>query len=192
MPKAKDVCEVEYVHENRVKSARRAFHDDETLIGMTETFGVLSDPTRLKIVLALSKEELYVCDIASERRNVWADTLGSVLYVGTMRGVYAYNLITITSVGDGGELPSTFRLFQNFPNPFNPSTTIKYALPERASVRLSVYDVLGREVMTLVQQEQEAGVYSAEFRGDGLTSGVYYYRLTAGRYNEVRKMIMLK
>jgi len=65
MPKAKDVCEVEYVHENRVKSARRAFHDDETLIGMTETFGVLSDPTRLKIVLALSREELCVCDLAA-------------------------------------------------------------------------------------------------------------------------------
>jgi DNA-binding transcriptional ArsR family regulator len=65
MQKSKDVCEAEYVHEDRVKSARRAFHDDDTLLGMTETFGVLSDPTRLKIVLALLKEELCVCDIAA-------------------------------------------------------------------------------------------------------------------------------
>ncbi len=65
MPKAKDVCDVEYVHQDRVKSARKAIHEDETLIGMTETFGVLSDPTRLRIVLALSKEELCVCDIAA-------------------------------------------------------------------------------------------------------------------------------
>ena len=65
MAKTKDVCEVEYVHEDRVKSARKAIHDDETLLSLTETFSILSDPTRLKIVLALLKEELCVCDIAS-------------------------------------------------------------------------------------------------------------------------------
>jgi len=119
------------------------------------------------------------------------DRVSKALYVGTYgRGVYRYN--PLVSVQQERELPSAFHLYQNYPNPFNPSTNIKYRLPQRAIVRLSVYDVLGREVRTLVQQEQEAGVYSAEFRGDGLTSGVYYYRLTAGRYNEVRKMIMLK
>ena len=65
MPKSKDVCEAQFIHEDRVKSARKAIHADNTLLGMTETFGVLSDPTRLKIVLALSKEELCVCDIAA-------------------------------------------------------------------------------------------------------------------------------
>ncbi|MEK6569932.1 MAG: metalloregulator ArsR/SmtB family transcription factor [Bacteroidota bacterium] len=65
MAKSKDVCETEYVHEDRVRSARKAIHDDDTLLGMAETFGVLSDPTRLKIVLALLKEELCVCDIAA-------------------------------------------------------------------------------------------------------------------------------
>ncbi len=64
MPKSKYQCEVEYVHEDRVKSARKAIHDDDTLLGMTETFSVLSDPTRLKIVMALLREELCVCDIA--------------------------------------------------------------------------------------------------------------------------------
>jgi len=65
MPKSKEVCEVEYIHEDRVRSARKAIHGDETLLGLTETFNVLSDPPRLKIVLALLKEELCVCDIAS-------------------------------------------------------------------------------------------------------------------------------
>lgn len=65
MAKSTDVCGVKYVHRDRVRSAKRAIHDDETLIGMTETFGILSDPTRLKILLALSREELCVCDIAA-------------------------------------------------------------------------------------------------------------------------------
>jgi DNA-binding transcriptional ArsR family regulator len=65
MPKSKEVCEVEYVHEDRVRSARKAIHDDETLLGLTDTFNVLSDPTRLKIILALLKEELCVCDLAA-------------------------------------------------------------------------------------------------------------------------------
>ncbi len=65
MPKSKELCEVEFIHEDRVRSARKAIHDDETLLGLTETFNVLSDSTRLKIVLALLKEELCVCDLAA-------------------------------------------------------------------------------------------------------------------------------
>lgn len=65
MRKSNGVCEVEFVHEDRVKSARKAIHDDETLHGLSETFQILSDPTRLKIVMALAKEELCVCDIAA-------------------------------------------------------------------------------------------------------------------------------
>lgn len=65
MGKSKDLCGVEYVHEDRVKSARKAIHDDETVLRMSEIFRVLSDPTRLKIVLALLREELCVCDIAA-------------------------------------------------------------------------------------------------------------------------------
>jgi hypothetical protein len=123
-------------------------------------------------------------------RNIVVDPLRSHLLLGTMRGLYAYNLIT--SVRGEEELPLAFHLYQNYPNPFNPTTTIRYALPERVFVHLGVYDVLGKEVASLVKEEQNPGTYTVEFNGDGLPSGVYYYRLTAGRYNEVKKMIMLK
>jgi hypothetical protein len=80
---------------------------------------------------------------------------------------------------DGG-IPTSVRLAQNYPNPFNPSTTINYQLPTNSQVTLKVFDVLGREVATLVDEVQEAGYKHVEFRADGLASGVYLYRLQAG------------
>jgi hypothetical protein len=88
--------------------------------------------------------------------------------------------------------PSGYRLNQNYPNPFNPSTTISYRLPGRSFVTLKVYDVLGREVQTLVSGEESAGEHTIMFDGNGLSSGVYIYRLTAGLYRESREMLLLK
>jgi hypothetical protein len=129
-------------------------------------------------------------DIAPKPRNVWVDALTSVLYVGTSRGLFSFQLVV--SVEEEKNLPSTFHLFQNYPNPFNQATTIKYALRERTPVRLTVYDVLGREVRWLVQEQQDAGVHSVEFRGDGLASGVYIYKLSAGTRTLVGKAILMK
>ena len=92
-----------------------------------------------------------------------------------------------------------FILFQNYPNPFNPTTIIKYIIPNlgrRVSspyrVILKVYDVLGNEVATLLNEEKPSGVYEIEFDGEGLAAGFYYYRLTAGRFSSAKKMILLK
>ncbi len=89
-------------------------------------------------------------------------------------------------------VPYQFLLSQNYPNPFNPSTTIRYAIPVRAHVRLSVFDLLGREVITLVDEVKSAGSYSARFDGSGLTSGVYFYRLQAGQFLEAKRLVLLK
>ncbi len=109
-------------------------------------------------------------------------------------------LLHITDVEDGSELPTKFSLAQNYPNPFNPSTTIKYAISTIAKGKLSngmrvtlkVYDVLGRKVATLVDKFQRAGNYSVTFNASNLSSGIYYYRLKAGNFVEMKKMILLK
>jgi hypothetical protein len=80
---------------------------------------------------------------------------------------------------------------QNYPNPFSSSTTIKYELPKSSEVRLSVYDLLGREVSVLVNERRNAGVYEVRFDASGLSSGVYFYRLQAGTFVETRKLLLL-
>ena len=89
-------------------------------------------------------------------------------------------------------IPTTFVLFQNYPNPFNPSTTIRYALPMRAQVRLTVYNVLGQIVVTPIQGEQQAGYHDLRFDGTNLASGVYFYRIQAGSFVQVKKLLLLR
>ncbi len=89
-------------------------------------------------------------------------------------------------------LPLSFCLEQNYPNPFNPSTTIKYELPKSSEVRLSVFDMLGREVLGLVNERREAGYHEIKFDASGLASGVYFYRLQAGSFVETRKLLLVR
>jgi hypothetical protein len=90
------------------------------------------------------------------------------------------------------EVPGTAHLAQNYPNPFNPQTTIRYEVPEATTVRLAVYDVLGREVEVLVNRHQPAGTYQATFAANDLPSGVYLYQLDAGPVTQTRRMLLLK
>lgn len=87
---------------------------------------------------------------------------------------------------------SSFRLLQNYPNPFNPSTVLSYKLPISSLVTIKVYDVLGREVQTLVDERQNAGNHSVTFSASNLPSGVYFYRLQAGNYSATKKLLLLK
>jgi hypothetical protein len=99
----------------------------------------------------------------------------------------------VTSVAKlPGDLPTRFGLDQNYPNPFNPSTTIQFSLPSQSFVTLKVFDALGREVSNLIAEEVPAGTYSRHWDAAALPSGVYLYRLQAGRYAETRKMILLR
>ncbi len=89
-------------------------------------------------------------------------------------------------------VPQIYSLSQNYPNPFNPVTTIKYSLPKSSLVKFVVYDVLGKEVVTLVNGMKQAGNYQADFDGTNLASGVYFYRIEAGDFVDVKKMVLLK
>lgn len=89
-------------------------------------------------------------------------------------------------------LPERIELFQNYPNPFNPSTVISYNLPSGSSVSLKIYDNLGRELETLVNKYQNAGLHSVTFDGKDLPSGIYFYKLQAGEFSKTKKLILLK
>jgi hypothetical protein len=88
--------------------------------------------------------------------------------------------------------PDKFDLSQNFPNPFNPSTLIKYQLPKSSHVTIKVYNVLGDEVAILVNEEKPAGNYEVNFSSGKLSSGTYFYRIQAGSFVETKKMILMK
>ncbi len=90
------------------------------------------------------------------------------------------------------EIPLSFKLLQNYPDPFNPTTKIKYQIPELSFVSLKVYDVLGSEITTLVNEKKHSGSFEVEFDGTGLPSGIYFYRLQAGSFVEIKKMILMK
>jgi hypothetical protein len=87
---------------------------------------------------------------------------------------------------------STYSLYQNYPNPFNPSTTIEFTLHKSEYVELKVYNTLGQEVQVLLNERKHAGHHKVEFNGRNLPSGVYFYKIEAGEYKQVRKSILLK
>ncbi len=89
-------------------------------------------------------------------------------------------------------LSDAFRLDQNYPNPFNPSTEIRYLVPVRSFLTLKIYDLLGREVATLVNEEKPAGEYTVQWNPQGMPSGVYFYRLVAGSYVGTRKLVIVR
>jgi hypothetical protein len=96
---------------------------------------------------------------------------------------------------DSNNIESTamdYSLGQNYPNPFNPTSTIKYQIPERGFITLNVYDVLGNEVVTIVNEEKPIGSYEVEFDGANLSSGIYYYRMRARDFVDTKKLILLK
>jgi photosystem II stability/assembly factor-like uncharacterized protein len=90
------------------------------------------------------------------------------------------------------EIPNSILLDQNYPNPFNPTTKIRYQVPQFSKVSLKVFDILGNEIVKLVDQEKPAGIYEIDFDGSGLSSGIYFYQLNAGEYIQTKKMILLK
>ena len=119
---------------------------------------------------------------------------GTNLFAGTWGGgVWRRPLSEmITSVQHKSEIPFHFRLEQNYPNPFNPSTIIKFAITSNQFVQLKIYDVLGREVASLVNEEKPSGSYEINFNAAQLSSGIYFYKMQAGSFVQIKKMILLK
>ena len=107
-------------------------------------------------------------------------------------GCFVFNEDKIVKVEQGLKLPTTYSLSQNYPNPFNPSTKISYSIPKSGSVKISLYDILGREIIKLVDDYKEVGKYEIEFNAGNLSSGIYFYRINSGNYTKTKKMVLLK
>jgi len=121
------------------------------------------------------------------------DPGGSTRLKGCIINGILYGDTSLTGINDEQEnQPTEFSLFQNFPNPFNPATKIRYTIPSKQFVILKVFDLLGREAATLVNEEKPAGEYEIEFNGSSLSSGIYFYQLKAGNSIFTKRMIYLK
>ena len=135
---------------------------------------------------------------ASASNCNWGDADRKTLYITSGASLYRIRLGAATDVKDHGALPpKTFELYGNYPNPFNPSTTIYFQLPCESRVALNIYDIRGRKIDTLIDGMMPSGYHDVQFNPKGIGSGIYLYRLTAetgerGNYSETKKMIVLK
>ncbi len=159
-----------------------------------------------RFVEALSSEKIiqissdkYPITIKAEginitvRDRISGDILNEELNNGEEISITNNNVTSIEVIGTiTGELPITYELYQNYPNPFNPETTIKFAIPKESKVNLSIYNVLGELVSTLVNEQKKPGYYEYELDAPNLASGVYLYRIKSGDFVETKKMILLK
>ena len=112
-------------------------------------------------------------------------------FAGISQGGVYRSSVSTTSIIENIN-PQDYSLSQNYPNPFNPTTIIGYSIPKASFVTLKVYDILGREIATLVNAEKSFGNYNVEFNGSGLSSGIYFYKLQTGDYSSVKKMVLIK
>lgn len=132
-------------------------------------------------------------DIHVDSAKTYYYSIKSVDYSGNESDFSAISSILLTALNVGqNEIPVSYSLLQNFPNPFNPSTSIIYTLPKNDNVSIKIYDVLGNAIVILVNEYKNVGKYKIEYDGSSLTSGVYYYRMQAGNYSQSRKFLLLK
>jgi hypothetical protein len=139
--------------------------------------------TTIQLSTPLSASTEYYWHVAG------IDTAGAGPYSNML--VYKTGTGILAVTGQLG-VPTKFELFANYPNPFNPTTVIKYNLPKAQMVTLKVYNVLGQTVATLVEARQNAGYYQVTFNGDRLASGVYFYILRTQNFTATQKMMLLK
>lgn len=125
------------------------------------------------------------------RLRVYDGAAGDTGHVRTYcTQIFATSLLT--NVNSNGVIPNVYSLSQNYPNPFNPVTKINFAIPKQGMVALKIYDILGREVKTLVNEVKSAGEYSIDFNGSEFASGVYFYRLESNGFVDIKKMMLIK
>lgn len=155
---------------------------------------------------AISNDGTLKWKLPLEFNSQQVDNTGAISKAGTLYlGVHNTSLVTnqtktliaikdtgAVSVDENNVIINNYSLSQNYPNPFNPNTTINYTVKERGFVQLKVYDVLGKEIVTLVKEEKPQGIYSVSFNGNNLPSGVYVYSLRVNEFIENKKMILLR
>jgi hypothetical protein len=177
--------------------------DRDNNIIIAGTIDIFQDPYHIGQILILKldaagilkwKEITNYPFISSEVTGIKIDSINNILLTGSSDAKmivtkYSY---PIGIKGIYNKISRVNRLYQNYPNPFNPSTQINYSIPDNGFVTLKAYDMLGREVKELVNDYKEAGNYNVTFDGFGLSSGLYFYKLSSGNYTDVKKMTLIK
>ncbi len=156
---------------------------DNVYAPMTGLVPVSGNPN-LTYPLTLKRIEIQLAGVNGQG----SPTTGTI-YIDNMR---LGNPGEVTGISERKHAPSVFSLEQNYPNPFNPSTIISFNLAKSGKVRLAIYDILGRQAAVLIDRELREGAHSVMFNPAGLPSGIYFYRLQAGEYSKVKKMVLLK
>ncbi|CAN5500702.1 hypothetical protein BH10BAC5_BH10BAC5_26920 [soil metagenome] len=171
------------------------------LIGMYQNLNLSSGTNSTPVMTTVSATAQFLAPTAGQ----WATKIYS-MPVGTNmvrfiaksafgNNLYIDNITSGTSTGIGDPIsftPTKYELFQNFPNPFNPSTKINFSLPKQGLVTLKIYDMLGKEVSTLVNEIRTAGNYSVDFNASNLASGVYFYRIESADFRDTKRMMLIK
>jgi hypothetical protein len=198
--------------DNSTANSYAAFYANN-VNGINGAFGVVVPnalPLGIRRVERRSLGTGAVTATATDADGVWPSGANTVNPSGGTAAIVlaGTDASLLTSIQSRDELPRRYGLDQNYPNPFNPNTNIKYSVPSGRDlvreadgqipstnsgfVSLKVFDVLGREVAILVNEEKQPGTYTVHWNADGLSSGVYFYRLQAGEYTATRKLALLK
>jgi len=163
----------------------------------TNTITLLGIQRRTKMLIADGAiftsyrfaENIGMCGLFGSEGNSWSNSLTGCVLNGTVYG----DTNTLTGISQiGNEVPSRFSLSQNYPNPFNPVTNFGFRIADFGLVRLTVFDALGRKVTSIVNQQLQPGTYEVSWDASAYPSGVYYYRLEAGKFTETKKMVLIK
>ncbi len=158
------------------------------LIAVSQTPKVIVTPASGNIAQGASQEITITLDASSINEGTYTGQLNIVTNGGNISIPIDY----LVNVEKGEMLPADYSLSQNYPNPFNPSTTIQFAIPKAGMVSLKIYNIRGEEVATLVNKEMKAGIQIIKFDAENLSSGLYLYKIKAGNFTDVKKMILLK
>jgi len=158
----------------------------------TANNGAIWDTIAAKVPSSVGYYYWIVPDSPSQLCIVRISDASNQTMYATNRNNFGITDLTAVETNSGNEKPASYSLMQNYPNPFNPVTQIKYQIPSDGFTSLKIYDLLGREVGVLVNEEKRAGSYQVRFNGSSLSSGVYIYRLQSGSYTCAKKLILIK
>jgi hypothetical protein len=206
-------------NENMLSYLRERWKDEQWLNYTRETYTYDANGNELSHLTEGWKEEQwvnnfrysYAYDENSNTTLIFSETWDSSKWVpqrsdfisllddaGNSYSFFGYKVTLhfkqfITGVSsEGTDIPTSYRLHQNYPNPFNPSTTISFSLPSKSFVTLKVFDLIGREVATIVNEELPPGNHTKQWNADNLSSGVYFYRLQADSFTQTKKLVLLR
>lgn len=186
------------------KTTNQSISWQQIILGTNESFYSIRFPNAVTGYITKDKGVLKTTDGGSVWQEIMqlnTDTLFSSYFINQEVGYVAGSKGRVFKTITGGvlginqitsEIPSEYNLEQNYPNPFNPNTRIKFAIPKLANVRLAVYDMLGREVVALVNQQLTPGTYEVNWNAAKFSSGIYFYRLYSGEINLIKKMTLIK